>query len=152
VRQVNKAYRHVFCKLKKLAWFSGEAYRFAWYHVWILCCPVNSGIVQVTNSILITSSVVVEALCYKPECHGFETRWSNLVFSIYLILPASLGLGVYSPSNRNEYHKQKKCFWGVQRDWFVRLTTLPAFWADCLDNVGSSTSHNPIGIHGLLRG
>jgi hypothetical protein len=25
-------------------------------------------------------------------------------------------------------------------------------WADCLDNVGSSTSHNPIGLHGLLRG
>jgi hypothetical protein len=25
-------------------------------------------------------------------------------------------------------------------------------WADCLDNVGSLTSHNPIGLHGLLRG
>jgi hypothetical protein len=24
--------------------------------------------------------------------------------------------------------------------------------ADCLDNVGSLTSHNPIGRHGLLRG
>jgi hypothetical protein len=24
--------------------------------------------------------------------------------------------------------------------------------ADCLDNVGSLTSHNPIGLHGLLRG
>jgi hypothetical protein len=23
--------------------------------------------------------------------------------------------------------------------------------ADCLDNVGSLTSHNPIGLHGLLR-
>jgi hypothetical protein len=27
-------------------------------------------------------------------------------FSIYLILPASLGPGVYSASNRNEYQKQ----------------------------------------------
>jgi hypothetical protein len=24
--------------------------------------------------------------------------------------------------------------------------------ADCLDNVGSSASHSPIGLHGLLRG
>jgi hypothetical protein len=29
------------------------------------------------------------------------------------------------------------------------LTTM---CADCLDNVGSLTSHNPIGLHGLLRG
>jgi hypothetical protein len=25
-------------------------------------------------------------------------------------------------------------------------------WADCLENVGASTSHNPIGLHGLLQG
>jgi hypothetical protein len=28
-------------------------------------------------------------------------------FSIYLILPAALGPGVYSASNRNEYLKQR---------------------------------------------
>jgi hypothetical protein len=28
-------------------------------------------------------------------------------FKIYLILPAALGLGVYSASNINEYQKQK---------------------------------------------
>jgi hypothetical protein len=28
-------------------------------------------------------------------------------FSIYLILPAALSLGVYSAFNRNEYQKQK---------------------------------------------
>jgi hypothetical protein len=27
-------------------------------------------------------------------------------FTIYLILPTALGLGVYSASNRNEYQKQ----------------------------------------------
>jgi hypothetical protein len=32
------------------------------------------------------------------------------LFSIYLILPAALGPGVYSASNRNEYQKQKKMF------------------------------------------
>jgi hypothetical protein len=25
-------------------------------------------------------------------------------------------------------------------------------WADCLENVGPSTSHNPMGLHGLLQG
>jgi hypothetical protein len=29
------------------------------------------------------------------------------LFPIYEILPAALGLGVYSASNRNEYQKQK---------------------------------------------
>jgi hypothetical protein len=32
-------------------------------------------------------------------------------FSIYLILPAALGPGVYSTSNRNEYQEQKKFLW-----------------------------------------
>jgi hypothetical protein len=31
----------------------------------------------------------------------------NEFFSIYLILPATLGPGVYSACNRNEYKKQK---------------------------------------------
>jgi hypothetical protein len=31
----------------------------------------------------------------------------NEFFSIYLILPAALGPGVLSASNRNEYKKQK---------------------------------------------
>jgi hypothetical protein len=31
---------------------------------------------------------------------------------VYLILPAALGPEVYSVSNRNEYHKQKKIFLG----------------------------------------
>jgi hypothetical protein len=52
-------------------------------------------------------SVVVKALCYKPEGNGFEIRHGELVFSIYLFLLASLGPGVYSSSNRNEYQKQK---------------------------------------------
>jgi hypothetical protein len=50
---------------------------------------------------------VVKALCYKPEGHRFETRWDELIFSIYLTLPAALGPGVYSASNRNKYQKQK---------------------------------------------
>jgi hypothetical protein len=36
---------------------------------------------------------------------GFDIRWGD--FKIYLILPAALGAGVNSASNRNEYQKQK---------------------------------------------
>jgi hypothetical protein len=34
----------------------------------------------------------------------------------------------------------------------VLLATYRHLWANCLDNVGSITSHNPIGLHCLLRG
>jgi hypothetical protein len=34
------------------------------------------------------------------------------LFSVYLILPAALGPGVYSASNRNEYQKQEKHVYG----------------------------------------
>jgi hypothetical protein len=54
-----------------------------------------------------SGSIVVKALCYKPEGRGFEIRWGEWFLSIYLILPAALGPGVYSASNRNEYHKHK---------------------------------------------
>jgi hypothetical protein len=47
-------------------------------------------------------SVVVKALCYKPEGRGFESRGEWLL-SIYLTLLAALG----PASNRNEYRKHK---------------------------------------------
>jgi hypothetical protein len=52
---------------------------------------------------LARGSVVVKALCYKPEGRGFNS--DEAIFQIYLILPAALGPGVYSASNRNEYQK-----------------------------------------------
>jgi hypothetical protein len=48
---------------------------------------------------------MVKALCYKLEGRGFDTQWVECL--IYLILPATLGPGVYSASNRNEYQKHK---------------------------------------------
>jgi hypothetical protein len=49
------------------------------------------------------SSIAVKALCYKPEGRGFQMRCN---FSMYIILPTSLGPGVHSAYNR-EYQKQK---------------------------------------------
>jgi hypothetical protein len=52
-------------------------------------------------------SLVVKALCYKPQVRGFWTRWFELIFSVYLILPVTLGTGVHSASNRNWFQKQE---------------------------------------------
>jgi hypothetical protein len=40
---------------------------------------------------------------------------NDFFFSIYLILPAAIGLGVYSACNRNEYQKLKKKIFLVSR-------------------------------------
>jgi hypothetical protein len=66
---------------------------------------------------------LVEALFYKLESRRFNSRRSHLMFSMYLIIPAALGPGVYSTSNRNKYHESS---WGVKRDWRIRLTILPS--------------------------
>jgi hypothetical protein len=50
---------------------------------------------------------VLKVLCYKPEGRRVETQRGERIFSIYLILPATLGPGVYSASYGNEYQKQK---------------------------------------------
>jgi hypothetical protein len=41
------------------------------------------------------------------EVAGSRSDEVNTFFSVYLILPAALGSGVYSTSNRNKYQKQK---------------------------------------------
>jgi hypothetical protein len=46
-------------------------------------------------------------------------------FPVYLILPATLGPGVHSASNRNEHQKQKKNVSGEYSMASVRLTTSP---------------------------
>jgi hypothetical protein len=51
---------------------------------------------------------------------------------------------------RNEYQNYKYNVCGEQRA--AGAYGWQPLWADYLDNVGSVTSHNPIGLHGLLRG
>jgi hypothetical protein len=97
-------------------------------------------------------SVVVETLCYKLEGHGFETLWGELIFSVYLILPAALHPGIHSASKKWVPEAEKYCFCGIERSQCIGLIALPPSVSDCLDDVGSLTSHNPIGLHSLLQG
>jgi hypothetical protein len=58
---------------------------------------------------------VVGAPCCRPEGHGSETRLCESGFSIYPTLPAALGPGVFSASNRIEYRNRQIMFLVVKR-------------------------------------
>jgi hypothetical protein len=85
-------------------------------------------------------------------CILFYTLLHYFLSSICLILPVTLHTGFYLASNRNEYQKHKlknasqeyqtADAWGWQPHRHL--------WADCLNNVGSSTSQKTRGLHGLL--
>jgi hypothetical protein len=72
---------------------------------------------------------LVEALRYKPEGRGFDSRWCHCNFSLTSFRP-HCGPGVDSVSNRNEYQEY---FLGGKGGRCVGLTTLPSSCADCLD-------------------
>jgi hypothetical protein len=61
----------------------------------------------------------------------------------------TVALGVDSASNRNEYQKFSGGYWAVGAWGWQHNRHL---WADYLENVGTSTSHNPMGLYSLLQG
>jgi len=72
---------------------------------------------------------LVEALRYKPESGGFDSRWCHWNFSLISFRP-HYGPGVDSASNRNEYQEY---LLGGKGGRCVGLTTLPPLGADCLE-------------------
>jgi hypothetical protein len=73
---------------------------------------------------------LVEALPYKPEGRGFDSRWCHCDFSFTLSFRPHYGPGVDSASNRNEYHEY---FLGGKGGRSVGLINLPHAGADCLE-------------------
>jgi hypothetical protein len=67
---------------------------------------LKSAILPVVNAEA-SGSVVVEALCHKPDGRGFEIRWGEYMLSLYLILPTALGREGYLASNRNCSPRQR---------------------------------------------
>jgi hypothetical protein len=73
-------------------------------------------------------SIVVKALCYKPEGYGFETRRGEWFLSIYLILSVALGPGVCSASKIYASILGTLC--NTPTSWLE--STLHHFWPICL--------------------
>jgi hypothetical protein len=73
---------------------------------------------------------LVEALRYKPEGRGFDSRCCHWNFSLTQSFRSHHGAGVDSASDRNEYQEY---FLGVKGGRSVVLTTLPPSCADCLE-------------------
>ena len=70
---------------------------------------------------------LVEALRYKSEGRGFDSRWCHWKFSF---LRPHYAHGIDSASKRNEYQEY---FLGGKGGWCVGLTTLLLSCADCLE-------------------
>jgi hypothetical protein len=74
-------------------------------------------------------------------------RW---IFQFTLYFQPHYGPWVDSDSNRNEYQESS---WGVNGGRRIRLTTLLTSVSQMYrENLGTSISHNPNGLHGLLQG
>ena len=67
---------------------------------------------------------LVEALRYKSESRGFDSRCCHWNFSLTLSFRSHYGLGVDSVSNRNECQEY---FLGDKGDRCVWLTTFATF-------------------------
>jgi hypothetical protein len=48
---------------------------------------------------------LVEALCYKPEGHGFDSWWGHWNFSLTSSFRLHYGPGIDSASNRNKHQE-----------------------------------------------
>jgi hypothetical protein len=73
---------------------------------------------------------LVEALFYKPEGRGFDSRWFHWNFSLTQSFRPHYDCGVDSNSNRNEYQEY---FLGSKGGRWVELTILPSLCVDSLE-------------------
>ena len=71
---------------------------------------------------------LIEALRYKPEGRGFDSRWCHWNFSLPYSFRLHHGPEVDSASNRNEYQEYLP---GGKGGWCIRMVILPLSCADC---------------------
>jgi hypothetical protein len=74
---------------------------------------------------------LVEALCYKPEGRGIESRWGRFFQLTYSFQP-HYGPGVDSASNRNEYQES---FWWQKAAGIHGWQPCRHLRVECLDQV-----------------
>jgi hypothetical protein len=88
------------CRVERPSWL--------WIESLLLCvlqvCPQETALSLSSVFHLLLHTVQTDAgfaLCYRPEGRGLRTRWSEWIFSLYLILPFSLGPAVHSACTRS---------------------------------------------------
>jgi hypothetical protein len=91
----------------------------------------------------------VEALRYKSEGRGFDSRCCHWIFSLTQSFRPYYGQGIDSASSRNEYQEY---FLGVKAARCVGLTTSPPSNCRLSGNLGASNSWNPLGLTGPVQG
>jgi len=84
-----------------------------------------------------------EALHYKPESGGFESRWCHWNFSLTYSFRPHCDPWVDSASNSNEYQEY---FLGSKGGRCLGLTSLPLSYADCLKIWEPQPPWNPLGL------
>jgi hypothetical protein len=67
---------------------------------------------------------------------------TEFFFSVYLIVPAALGPGIYSASNRNEYRKQKK-FLGSTAQPERKVDNITAVYEPIVLSLDASQPYRP---------
>ena len=92
---------------------------------------------------------LVEALRYKPEVCGFDSRWCHWSFSFTKSFRPHCGPGVDSAPNRKEYQEY---FLGGKGGRCVGLTTLPHSCSLLSWNLGASTSWDHQGLSRPVMG
>ena len=73
---------------------------------------------------------LVEALRYKTEGRGFDSRWCHWNFALVQFFRPHCGPGVDSAANRNEYQDY---FLEGKGGRCIGLTTLRPSFADCFE-------------------
>jgi hypothetical protein len=78
---------------------------------------------------MLMEAQIIEALWYKPEGHGFDSRWYHLDFSLASYFQQKYDPEVDSARNRNE---NQDYILGGKGGRYVRLTTLLPSCTNCI--------------------
>jgi hypothetical protein len=114
------------------------------------CCIEADWVLERDRTIGLSSEGFYDQIFRSLSCmHGCMTH-SSYCNTIYFIL---IGHQFFSI---NTFYLQPVAQWPGNKHQKIDLSAAwqpnRHLWADCLESVGSSTFHNPIGLHGLLEG
>jgi hypothetical protein len=85
-------------------WYLGRFWNIIVFNVANTCSPKPEKHSRSLNFIVLkTAAQLVEALSYKPEGRGFDSRWCHWNFSVTYSLEPHYGSWIDSASKRNEY-------------------------------------------------